>query len=61
MSSNPVVGSPDMSLDDASRIMSEQQIRRLPVVENQKLVALGDLAVQPNSDQKAGNALTNIS
>ncbi|PRR79821.1 hypothetical protein CLVI_31980 [Clostridium vincentii] len=50
-----------MSLDDASRIMSEQQIRRLPVVENQKLVALGDLAVQPNSDQKAGNALTNIS
>ena len=64
MSSNPVVGSPDMSLDDASRIMSEQQIRRLPIVENQKLVgviALGDLAVQPKSDEKAGQALTNIS
>ena len=64
MSSNPVVGSPDMSLDDASRIMSEQQIRRLPIVENQKLVgviALGDLAIQSKSDEKAGQALTNIS
>ena len=64
MSSNPVVGSPDMSLEDASRIMSEQQIRRLPIVENQKLVgviALGDLAVEPKSDEKAGNALSSIS
>lgn len=64
MSSNPILGSPDMSLDDASRIMSQQQIRRLPIVENQQLVgviALGDLATQPQSDEKAGHALSSIS
>lgn len=64
MSSNPVLGSPDMSLDEASKIMSQQQIRRLPIVENQHLVgvvALGDLATQPQSDEKAGHALTSIS
>lgn len=64
MSPNPVLGSPDMSLDEASRIMSQQQIRRLPIVENQHLVgvvALGDLATQPQSDEEAGHALTSIS
>lgn len=64
MSSNPVVGTPDMSLDDASRIMSQQQIRRLPIVENNNLVgvvALGDLAVETKSDEKAGHALSGIS
>lgn len=64
MSSNPVVGSPEMSLDEASKIMSQQQIRRLPIVENQNLVgvvALGDLATQPQSDEKAGHALSSIS
>lgn len=64
MSSNPVVGSPDMSIDEASKIMSQQQIRRLPIVENQCLVgvvALGDLAIEPQCDEKAGNALSSIS
>lgn len=64
MSSNPVVGSPDMSIDEASKIMSQQQIRRLPIVENQCLVgvvALGDLATEPQCDEKAGNALSSIS
>ena len=64
MSSNPTLGNPDMSLDEASRLMSQQQIRRLPIVENQHLVgvvSLGDLATQPQSDEKAGHALTSIS
>ncbi len=39
--------SPDDSLDDATRLMREKAIRRLPVVENDQpvgIVALGDVA-----------------
>jgi CBS domain-containing protein len=64
MSSNPVVGSSDMDIHDAARIMSERQIRRLPIVDNGNLVgivALGDLAVENKLVDDAGNALSNIS
>lgn len=64
MTSNPVVGTPDMDIKDASRIMSERQIRRLPVVENNKvvgIVALGDMAVEPKFSDEAQSALSNIS
>lgn len=64
MSSNPVLGKPDMDIKDAARIMSERQIRRLPIVEGTNLVgivSLGDIAVEPNLQSKAGDALSNIS
>ncbi|MCY6369550.1 CBS domain-containing protein [Clostridium ganghwense] len=64
MSSNPVLGTPDMDIHDAARIMSERQIRRLPIVENNKLVgvvSLGDLAVEPHLSNEAEGALTDIS
>lgn len=64
MSEQLVTVTPDTSVDEAARIMAEKQIRRLPVVENGKLlgiVALGDLAVEKESDQKAGFALSEIS
>lgn len=64
MSSNPVVGNPDMDVHDAARIMSEKQIRRLPIVENNNLVgmvALGDISVEPNLQDNAEEALKNIS
>lgn len=64
MSSNPVVGSPDMDVHDAARIMSERQIRRLPIVENNNLVgivALGDISVEPKLKDNAQEALKNIS
>ncbi len=64
MTSNPVVGSPDMDVHDATRIMSEKQIRRLPVVENNNLVgivSLGDISVEPNLQDNAEVALKNIS
>jgi CBS domain-containing protein len=64
MTSNPVIASPDTDIQDASRIMSERQIRRLPVVENNSLVgmiSLGDLAVEPKLEQSAEEALKNIS
>lgn len=64
MSNQVVSGSPEMSVDEASRLMAQNQIRRLPVVENNQLVgmvSLGDMAVrQPHADE-AGQALSNIS
>ena len=64
MTSNPVLGSPDMEVNDAARVMSERQIRRLPIVENDNLVgmiSLGDIAIEPNLKSNAENALKNIS
>jgi CBS domain-containing protein len=63
ISSDVVTARPDMSTKDAAKLMSEHQIRRLPVVENNRLVgivSLGDLAVK-DSDDRAGDALQDIS
>jgi CBS domain-containing protein len=64
MTSNPVVGDENMDVNDAARIMSERQIRRLPIVQSDKLigmVSLGDLAVEPKFHEEAGQALSEIS
>lgn len=64
MSSNPVTGNPDMDVHDAARIMSQQQIRRLPIIENDSLVgivSLGDISLDPNLQDNAEKALKNIS
>jgi CBS domain-containing protein len=64
MSADIVAGSPDMDVHEAAEIMAKKQIRRLPVVENGKLVgmvALGDLAVEPRFVNEAGDALNDIS
>lgn len=64
MSSNPVYANPDMDVHDAARIMSERQIRRLPVIENKNIVgivSLGDLAVESKLQDNAGDALSSIS
>lgn len=64
MSSNPVVGDPNMDIQDASRVMSERQIRRLPIMESNNLVgviSLGDIAIKPNLQEEAEEALSNIS
>lgn len=64
MTANPVVGTPDMDVHEAVSIMSEKQIRRLPVVENNCLVgmvALGDISVEPKLQDNAEIALKNIS
>ena len=53
-----------MSVEEAAGLMSQHQIRRLPIVENGKLVgivSLGDLAVHNMSNEKAGDALEDIS
>ncbi|MHC1682182.1 MAG: CBS domain-containing protein [Clostridiaceae bacterium] len=64
MSTKVITGNPNMSLDEASKLMSQNQIRRLPIVDNNNLVgvvALGDLATESKSDQMAGSALSGIS
>ena len=55
---------PDTGTLEAARLMGSRQIRRLPVVENGKLlgmVSLGDLAASFESNRAAGDALTEIS
>ena len=64
MTTNIVTGTPNMSLDEASKVMSENQIRRLTIVDNNNLVgivALGDLATENKSNEMAGSALSSIS
>ena len=64
MSSDPAVGNPDMDVDEAAKVMSQKQIRRLPIVENNSLVgivALGDISVKPELQDNAEEALKNIS
>ena len=55
---------PDMSTSEAGELMSEHQIRRLPVVENDRLVgivSIGDLAVKEGKDSRWGDTLQSIS
>ncbi|NSL50749.1 CBS domain-containing protein [Calidifontibacillus erzurumensis] len=64
MTDELVTISPSATVEEAARLMAEKQIRRLPVVENGQLVgivSLGDLAIEEESDQKAGYALSEIS
>lgn len=64
MSTNLVSGRPEMSVQEAAELMAQNQIRRLPVVENNQvvgMVALGDLATNSMSNESAGEALTDIS
>lgn len=54
----------DQDAHDAARLMSKHQIRRLPVLENGKLIgilALGDLAIERIHINEAGDALSGIS
>lgn len=64
MSTDLTVGNTEMHVEDAARIMAEHQIRRLPIVENKKLVGIvsvGDLATQHIFIDEAGESLSKIS
>jgi CBS domain-containing protein len=64
MTDSVVFGSPEMEVADAARLMSDRQIRRLPIVENNNLigiVALGDISLEPQYQNSAEDALKNIS
>ncbi len=64
MTDNVVFGSPEMDVTDAAQLMSDRQIRRLPIVENNSLigiVALGDISLEPKCQDCAEDALKGIS
>ena len=55
----------DDSVENAAKLMSERQVRRLPVVNRDKrlvgIVALGDFAVESSEIRPAAEALAKIS
>jgi CBS domain-containing protein len=64
LSDNPATVEPDAEVEEAARLMSERQIRRLPVVEDGELVgviALGDIAVKESDEEPAVEALEGVS
>jgi len=64
VSGSVISASPDMSTREAADLMSEHQVRRLPVVENERLVgivSIGDLAVKEGKDKRMGDTLQDIS
>lgn len=64
MNSKVVTITPDQDVHEAADLMATYQIRRLPVVEKDKLigiVALGDLAIEKIHINEAGDALSDIS
>ncbi|MCH6265761.1 MULTISPECIES: CBS domain-containing protein [Neobacillus] len=64
MSNDLITVSPEASTREAAKLMAQHQIRRLPVVEDEKLigiVSLGDFAIRELTDDQARQALTQIS
>lgn len=64
MTDRLVVGKTDMEVESALDLMGDVQVRRLPVVENGKLVgfvALGDMATNKRFNKATEEALSDIS
>jgi CBS domain-containing protein len=64
MTSNVQMVNPEMSLNQAAELMADHQIRRLPVIDNNRIVgmvALGDLATQAKYDVELATTLGEIS
>ena len=64
MTRNCAVVSPTADVREAAQIMASRQVRRLPVVEQDKVVgilSLGDLSLSHACDMEAGAALSDIS
>jgi CBS domain-containing protein len=56
--------SPDTSTKEAADLMARHQVRRLPVVEQERIVgivSLGDLAVREGKESRMGETLEEIS
>ena len=59
-----VTGLPDWDVEDAAKVMAEEQVRRLPIVAEGQLVgivSLGDIAVQLMEEEVSAEALEEIS
>jgi CBS domain-containing protein len=64
-SDDVVTCGPEMSTAEAAELMSEHQVRRIPVVDDDEklvgIVSLGDLAVKEGRDSRMGETLEQIS
>ena len=64
LSENCEIASPEMDVKEASQLMASRQIRRLPVVEDGRLIgmlSIGDVAVKTANDKMSGDALEKVS
>jgi CBS domain-containing protein len=65
MTSDVVYAYEDQDVRDAARMMSEQQIRRLPVIDRDNrlvgIVSLGDIASETGDDRLSGEVLEQVS
>jgi CBS domain-containing protein len=64
MSADPVCIDPKTDVDEASKVMADRQIRRLPVVDDGKLVGIlviGQIARRDPDEQQTGEVLKEIS
>ncbi|MDN5276828.1 MAG: hypothetical protein PWR01_793 [Clostridiales bacterium] len=64
MTREVICASPTMEVEEAAELMAQHKIRRLPVVQNDKLVgmvSIGDLATRYRFVEEAGEALSEIS
>ena len=65
VSDDVITVTPDMATSEAAALMSEHQIRRLPVVDEDErlvgIVSLGDLAVKEGRDARMGDTLEKVS
>jgi len=64
MSTHVITGRPDMSIKDAIELMGREQIRRLPILDQNRLVgivSIGDLAIEADADEEVEDALEEIS
>jgi len=65
VSDDVICANPQMTTAEAAELMSEHQIRRLPVTDDDDrlvgIVSLGDLAVKEGRDSRMGETLENIS
>jgi CBS domain-containing protein len=62
-SRDPVAAEPDQDLDEALRLMARHQVRRLPVVEHDRLVGIlaqADVALEER-EKKTGEVVESIS
>lgn len=65
MTPNPITGNSSMSFEDACHLMANNQIRRLPIVDNTNhlvgIVALADLAIDFEEEEMIAETLEKIS
>lgn len=64
MSTNLVVGNPQMSLETACRLMADNQVRRLLIVDEDRLVGIvaqADLAIDLDEEELLAETIEKIS